>query len=177
MIKKILIGIGVVLLIPFVIALFVKKEYSVEREIVIQKPKAEVFEYLKYLKNQDNFSKWATMDVNMKKSFTGTDGTVGAIAGWDSENDEVGKGEQEIMKITDGERIDLQLRFFEPFEGKDNAYFTTESVSDAQTKVKWGFAGKMDYPMNLLMLFMDFEKMIGDDFVVGLQNLKVLLEK
>ncbi|TAF78070.1 MAG: polyketide cyclase [Bacteroidetes bacterium] len=177
MIKKILIGIGIILLIPFVIALFVKKEYSVEREIVIQKPKAEVFEYLKYLKNQDNFSKWATMDVNMKKSFTGTDGTVGAVAGWDSENDEVGKGEQEIMKITEGERIDLQLRFFEPFEGKDNAYFKTESVSDAQTKVKWGFAGKMNYPMNLLMLFMNFEKMIGDDFVVGLQNLKVLLEK
>ncbi|MEX2593845.1 MAG: hypothetical protein WD426_13810 [Anditalea sp.] len=46
-----------------------------------------------------------------------------------------------------------------------------------QTKVKWGFNGHMNYPMNLMFLFMDFEKMIDDDLETGLYNLKTALEK
>lgn len=177
MIKKILIGVGIVLLLPFLVAIFVKKDYAVEKEIVIQKPKNEVFNYIKFLKNQDNYSKWATMDPEMKKSFSGVDGTVGAVAGWESKKDEVGKGEQEIKNIVEGEKIDLELRFFEPMVSTDNAYLKTETVTDSTTKVKWGYYGKMTYPTNLITLFFDFEKMIGDDFEIGLNNLKVILEK
>ena len=64
---------------------FIKKDYQIEREIVINQPKTEVFNYIKSLRNQDNFSKWATMDPNMKKVYTGTDGTPGFISFWDSE--------------------------------------------------------------------------------------------
>jgi len=53
---------------------------------------------------------------------------------------------------------------------------TTESVSENQIKVKWGFSGYMDYPMNITMLFIDFEKMIGDNLDTGLKNLKSVLE-
>ena len=56
--KKILIVVGILIAIPLIVALFVKKDYSVEKEIVINKPKTEVFEYIKLLKNQDNYSKW-----------------------------------------------------------------------------------------------------------------------
>jgi uncharacterized protein YndB with AHSA1/START domain len=174
--KTILIAVGVLIAIPLIVALFVKKDYEVEREITIDKPKEEVFDYVKFLKNQDNYSKWATMDPDMKKTYSGTDGTVGFVSAWDSDNKDVGKGEQEIKKITEGERIDFELRFFEPFESTEPAYMTTESVSGNQTKVKWGFNGHMDYPMNIMMLFMDFEKIIGDDLDTGLKNLKSVLE-
>lgn len=175
--KRILIVVGILIAIPLIVALFVKKEYAVEKEIVISKPKAEVFEYIKFLKNQDNFSKWATIDPNMKKSYRGTDGTVGFVSHWESDNEEVGWGEQEIKKITEGERIDFELRFIKPFEATEPAFMSTETVSDNQTKVKWGFSGHMDYPMNLMLLFMDFEKMIGDDLQTGLTKLKSELEK
>jgi hypothetical protein len=155
----------------------VKKEYAVEREVVINKPKAVVFEYIKALKNQDNFSVWAQRDPHMKKEFRGTDGTVGFVSAWDSENEHVGKGEQEIKKITEGERIDFELRFIKPFEATDYAYMTTEAVADSSTKVKWGFNGKMPYPMNLMLLFMDMDKMLGKDLEQGLTNLKAILEK
>ena len=52
----------------------------------------------------------------------------------------------------------------------------TENVAQNQTKVKWGFTGRSEYPSNLFLLFMDFEKMVGDDFQTGLQNLKNILE-
>lgn len=53
---------------------------------------------------------------------------------------------------------------------------TTQTVGANQTEVKWGFDGEMRYPMNLMLLFMDFEKLIGEDFQEGLQNLKTILE-
>ncbi|MDD2983911.1 MAG: SRPBCC family protein [Crocinitomicaceae bacterium] len=175
--KKILIVLGIIIAIPLIVALFVRKDYAVEESIVINKPKYEVFDYIKHLKNQDNFSKWATMDPNMKKTYRGTDGTVGFVSAWESDNENVGAGEQEILKITEGERMDFELRFLKPFESTQVAYMTTETVSENKTKVKWGFSGKMSYPMNLMMLFMDFEEMIGDDFQVGLKKLKTNLEK
>jgi len=175
--KRILIAIGIIIAIPLIIALFTKKEYAVERQITINKPKQEVFDYLKLLKNQDNYSKWAMMDPNMKKEFRGTDGTVGFVSAWDSQDKNVGKGEQEIKKITEGERLDFELRFLEPFEATDNAFMTTTAVNENQTNVVWGFNGKMAYPMNFMLLLMDMETMLGGDLQTGLDNLKVVLEK
>lgn len=168
--------IGLVALLFFT-GLFTKKDYNVEREVTIQKPKAEVFAYIKLLKNQDNFSKWASLDPLMKKSYIGTDGTVGFVSSWQSNIEEVGHGEQEITKIVEGERIDYELRFLKPFASTSSAYMTTEVVDENQTKVKWGFNGHMSYPSNLMLLFLDFEELIGNDFQTGLDNLKIILEK
>lgn len=175
-VKKIGIIILTVIAIPLVIALFTKKDYAVEKQITINKPVTEVFDYIKHLKNQDHYSKWAMRDPNMKKTYRGTDGTIGFVSAWESDKEDVGAGEQEIIKITDGKRVDFELRFFEPFESTEPAYMTTESVGDNQTQVKWGFSGHMDYPMNLMLLFMDFEQMIGDDLQTGLDRLKAVLE-
>ena len=124
--KKILIILGILIAIPLIVALFVKKDYAVEKEIVINKPKTEVFDYIKFLKNQDNYSKWNRMDPNIKKTYRGTDGTVGFVSHWESENEEVGWGEQEIKKITEGERIDFELRFIKPFEATEPAFMKTK---------------------------------------------------
>lgn len=175
--KFVLISVVAFVALVFIIALFTKKDYGVVCEVVINKPKTEVFEYVKLLKNQENFSVWANKDPGMKKEYRGTDGTVGFVSAWDSKNEDVGKGEQEIKKIIEGERIDYELRFIEPMSSSDLAFITFETVSDSQTKVKWGFSGKMKYPMNLVLLTMDIEGMIRKDFQDGLNNLKGILEK
>lgn len=164
-----------IIVLLLILALFIRKEYAVERSITIGKPKQEVFNYIRSLKNQDNFSKWATMDPHMKKEYKGTDGTIGFISAWEG-NKKVGKGEQEIKKIAEGERIDFEIRFIKPFAGLANSYISTRSVDAAQTIVNWGFDSKMNYPMNLMLLFMNMEKMIGNDFSTGLTNLKNVLE-
>jgi hypothetical protein len=157
-------------------ALFTKKDYSVEREITINQSKQVVYDYVKYLKNQNNFSVWAKIDPDMKVSFSGTDGTVGFVSAWDSKVKEAGKGEQEIVKISSNERIDYEIRFFEPMKSTDNAYLQFTSVNDSTTSVKWGFYGKMPYPMNLMLIIMDMDAMLGKDLEGGLMNLKTLLE-
>ncbi len=175
--KWFLLSIGGIIVIVLIAALFVKKEYVCEREIVINKPLPEVFDYIRQLKNQDNYSVWATMDTAMKREYKGVDGTVGFIAAWESDNKDVGKGEQEITGITEGQRIDYQLRFKEPFESEGHTYLTTSAEGENATKVLWGFDGKMNYPSNIMLLFMDMEKMLAPDFETGLQNLKAVLEQ
>ena len=169
-----IVGIIVLLLIT---GLFVNGKYAVVREVTINKSKVEVFDYVKYLKNQSNYSVWAKIDPAMKTEFRGVDGTIGFVSAWDSKNPDAGKGEQKIIEIDEGNRIDYELHFIEPFESTDFAYMTTTAVNDSMTSVKCGFNGEMKYPMNLMMLTMNMEKMLAPDLENGLNDLKALLEK
>ena len=174
--KKLLLFVVAIIAILLIAGLFVKKDYAIEREVVINRSEADVFKFVKMVKNQDSFSVWNKKDPSMKKEFKGNDGQVGFVYAWESDNKEVGKGEQEIVKIVEGDRIDFKLRFKEPFEAEDNAYFITEPVSENQTKVKWGFNGHMNYPMNMMLLMVDMEKEIGGALEAGLNDLKTFLE-
>jgi hypothetical protein len=176
-ILKTLLKIVLLLIVAVLItALFVKKEMAAERSIVINKPKTMVYDYVKYLKNQNNYSKWAAMDPAMKKTYSGTDGSIGFVSGWDSEDSNVGAGEQEIKKM-EGDKIDYELRFIRPFKATNYASMQTSAITDSTTKVTWSFSGKSNYPLNIMNLFFDADKMIGDDYTIGLQNLKTILEK
>jgi hypothetical protein len=83
---------------------------------------------------------------------------------------------KKLFGIKEGERLDMKLRFKVPFEAQDDAYMTTESTGENQTKVKWGFKGSFPYPMNIMRLFFDMEKAVGGDLETGLNNLKTVLE-
>lgn len=175
--KKILVILILIVAIVLVAAYFMPKNYAIEREITINKPVDTVFNYVKYLKNQNQFSVWANIDPKMKSTYKGTDGTVGSISAWESEVKEVGVGEQEITNITEGKRIDFALRFKKPMEDTAVGFMSTESVSGNQTKVKWGISGVMPYPMNIMLPMMKMDQMIGNDLQKGLENLKDKMEK
>lgn len=165
----------VLIVLILVIALFSKKAYALDRSIVINRPIDEVFDYLKHIKNQDYFSKWVMMDPNLKKTFTGTDGTVGFVYAWEG-NKKAGIGEQEITGITEGKRLDIEVRFKKPFEGLANTPFVTEAISANETKVIWGMSSEMKYPMNIFLLIGNIEKMLGNDIETSLITLKGILE-
>ena len=166
----IILGLIVVLL---VVALFVKKEYTIEKEVVVNKPKEQTFSYIKYLKNQNNFNKWAMTEPGAKKEYRGTDGNVGFVYAWDG--NKIGKGEQQIKNIEEGQRVDYDLHFIKPFESNATAWLTTETVSNDQTKIKWGMHGRNPYPLNLMNLFVP--GLLGKDLQTSLDQLKVVLEK
>ena len=168
--------IGGIIALLLILALFAKKGYSVHREIVINKPVQEVFDYVKFIKNQDYYNKWVMRDPNMKKVFKGTDGTAGFIYGWNG-NKEAGEGEQEIKNIKNGERVDLEIRFVRPFAAVGYAEMLTSSAPGNQTHVKWGMSSSMKYPMNVMMLFMNMDKLLGKDLETSLNTLKGILEK
>jgi hypothetical protein len=159
------------------IGFFAPKKFKVERSIQVSQPKDSVYQYLKLLKNQDQFSVWARKDPKMKKTYTGQDGIVGFVSAWESKDENVGTGSMEIVKLTPGERIDMHIRFKVPFENEDDAYFETSSINQENTRVIWGFEGNSPYPWNALVYLMNFDDMIGKDLEDGLKKLKSVLEK
>ncbi|HTN46641.1 MAG TPA: SRPBCC family protein [Flavipsychrobacter sp.] len=167
--KKILLGAFIFLALVLIVAAFAPKDFKSEREIVINKPRTEVFEYIRLVKNQDHFGVWQLADPQMKKSYEGTDGTVGFRYSWDSKK--MGKGTQTITHITAGERMDTELNF--GWGDPAKAYFITQDAGTNQTRVTWGITGRSPYPFNIMGLFFD----MGHDFEKGLQNLKQELEK
>lgn len=171
---KILIGIGSIIALLLIVALFVKNEYTVQRDILINKKADDVFSYIKFLKNQDHYSKWVMTDPDMKKRFRGADGTVGFVYAWDG-NDKAGKGEQEIINIQENEKIDIEVRFIRPFAGVAQTVMTTEQLPGDQTKVNWSMSGSSPYPMNLMSLVM--KGMLEKDLAISLEMLKRNLEK
>lgn len=180
MVKKILIAVGLIAVVLVfaigVAAILIPTDFAVEREIVVNKPRSEVFEYVRHVKTQSQWGPWFKREPTMKQEFRGTDGEVGFVAYWKGETADTGEGEQEIKKILPGERIDTELRFKEPFESKADAYLITEDAGPTQTRVKWGFTGSMPRPMNLMLLAMDMNDAVGKDYEEGLASLKTILE-
>ena len=169
-----LIILGLIIGTPLIAAGVVKKKYRVAREIIIDSPASEVYNYLRFLKNQENFSKWVQTDPAMKKTFRGTDGSVGSVYGWDG-NKKAGEGEQEINGLSENKKIDIEIRFVRPFKNVAQTPFTLESVSPAKTKVTWEMLGENAYPMTLMNFFVD--KLLGPDMENSLNQLKFILEK
>ncbi len=89
----------------------------------------------------------------------------------------MGEGEQEITAIEEGKALYTDLRFIKPFKSFAKATMTTEAIDANSTKVTWGFKSQMNYPMNVMKLFMNMSEMVGKDFSTGLTNLKAVLEK
>jgi uncharacterized protein YndB with AHSA1/START domain len=170
----ILLVIASIVALLLLIALLSKKEYNVQREISINAPVQKVFEYIKHIKNQDNYNKWVMADPEMKKDFKGTDGTAGFIYAWNG-NKKAGEGEQEIKAISEGEKVVTEVRFVRPFPGVANSYMATTPVSANQTSVKWGNASKIKFPMNIMISMI--EKMLAKDMDASLAMLKAVLEK
>lgn len=165
---------GIVVLF-LLLAAVIKKDFRIEKQITINKPKAEVFNYLKLIRNQEKYSVWVMKDPNIKIVYTGTDGTVGFTSSWTSDDKNVGIGAQEIIKIKEGESIDMELRFKKPFEATNYAHTAVNGIAASQTMVSNVFTGKQKIPMNVMNLFMD--KLIGKDMQQNLTNLKANIEK
>ncbi len=169
LLKKILLGLLGLAIVLLIIAAFLPKTFRAEGSVVINRPQQEVFDYVRYVKNQDNYGKWNLMDPGMKKSYEGTDGTVGFRYTWDGE--EVGKGTQTIIEITEGKEIRTELDF--GFGDPAVSHMIVEPVSASETRVTWGISGDSPWPMNIMGLFYD----MSGDFQEGLNNLKNVLEK
>jgi len=173
----ILLVIAAVIVFTLIAAGASSPEYVVTQEIVINKPKQTVFNYIKYSLNQNNYNKWWMMDPKARKEYAGTDGTPGFVMKWDSDNKQSGKGEQEITGITEGTRVDYEIRFIKPFQGTSPSYQETIAISPAQTKVVWVFKGDRNFAMRIFHLLFNLKKMLGRDLQTSLVNLKTILEQ
>jgi effector-binding domain-containing protein len=169
---KILKVIGIILAVIIVIAAILTftlpTKYNVERSITIDAPRNIVYDQVRYFKNFTAWSPWSNLDPAMSYEISSPDGEIGSVYSW-SGNNSVGVGSLTNTALSD-DRIEQALDFTAPRESHDLTYYTFEETPEG-VKVTWGLDGSMARPMNLMGLFMNLDKIIGQDFERGLNNL------
>jgi len=160
-----------------ILGVYLKNEYLIRREITIHKPKHEVFDYIKYLKNQNEYSYYNRKDPETIKSYSGTDGEVGFTYSWSSKINSIGTGTQTISKIIEGEEMCCTIQFTKPLPLKSLASIALTEINENETKVTWTFSSVYKFPLNIIIYFVDLEKLIGTDIASSLVTLKENLER
>lgn len=115
----------------------------------------------------------ADPDVMLK--YEGVSGTIWAKNSWSSIMKDVGIGEQEIIKMNEGDSLDVEVRFEKPMKATNYAKTTLETITSNQTKVVNIFTGKNPRPGNLISLL--FLPKVEKDMQQNIDNLKKELEK
>lgn len=171
--KKLLVLVGVLITLFVATSFFISKDYSVERTIVINAEPSEIYPYVVDLKEWSKWGVWFKRDPNMELEFSGPDRAIGMRSEWKSETE--GNGEMEITQLEHNRRVLYRL-YFPDFDMGSNGAVEIKPTSNGSI-VTWRDEGTVDNnPINRYFALM-MDGMIGPDFEMGLENLKILAEK
>ena len=174
MLKKIFIGLALLVVGIITVALLKSPDFRVERSLVIAAPAEKLFPYFDNHKKFNEWNPWAKMDPEAKNTYSGPESGVGAMASWDGKK--VGKGTATITESKANERIVERMDWLEPMAGISTVEFTFKPEGDGKTKVTWAMYGKNETLMAKVMsLFMSCEKMCGPEFEKGLVDVSHLV--
>lgn len=148
-----------------------KQDMIISSQILIDKPRNIVLDFVKLLRNQEEYNAWIRKDPNIKMEYRGTDGTPGFIAAWASKT-RMGNGEQEILSVTD-DGYESELRF-QNHDNVTHVKTSLESVS-GKTTVTYVMTSTPAFPMNMMVPMM--KNMLKKDIDETLATLKKVLEK
>jgi len=175
MFKKILIILVLLIACFGVVVAMQPDEFEIERTASVDASASEVFDQINNLRKWHEWSPWAKMDPNAKKSFEGPVEGEDAMMHW-SGNMEVGVGSMKIVKSNPGEFVQLDMEFLEPLPGKSKVEF--KLVPDgSKTNVSWSMSGKHNYVQKAMCLVFNGKKMVGEQFDQGLMNLNTVVNK
>lgn len=177
MIKKILIGLGAVIVGILLFALTRPDTFAVQRTAQINASPDQILPLIADFHRWTEWSPWEKLDPNMKRTYSGPESGQGSKYTWEGDH-KVGSGSMEIVELssTTPMRVGMALLFLKPFKASNKAEFTLMPVVGG-TQVTWSMSGKNSYPSKVMCIFMNMDKMIGKSFEEGLANLKAVVEK
>jgi hypothetical protein len=175
MLKKIGIGLVVVLAVLLAVVATRPADYRVERSLVINAPAEVVFAQVNDFHKWDAWSPWDKLDPKQTKTHEGAAAGVGAIYKW-AGNDQVGEGRMTITESAPAAHVGVKLEFLKPWEATSEVDFTFKPAPGGVTAV-WGMNGhNTNLGAKAASLFMDMDAMLGKDFEAGLAGLKKVSE-
>jgi len=173
---KIVFIIVLVIIVCILIYAFIRPDtFSVVRQLKIDAVPEKVFAEVNDFNRWKFWSPWETKDPAMQRKFSGASVGVGTIYEWNG-NKDVGRGRMEITESDVPKKIIIKLDFFKPFEAHNIADFTFTKEGEG-TLVTWEMRGPQAFMSKLICIFMDMDKMVGNNFEAGLNTMKKLAEK
>ena len=174
MLKKILIGIVVVIGGFLGIVAIQPAEFRVVRSATIAAAPAAVFAQVNDFHLWQAWSPWEKIDPQMKRTYEGAPSGTGAVYGWAGNND-VGEGRMTLEESRPSELVRIRLDFLKPFAATNTAEFAFKPEGGG-TSVTWSMEGKKNFVSKAFCMFMDMDKMLGGQFEKGLAQMKAVVE-
>ncbi|WPU66702.1 GyrI-like domain-containing protein [Peredibacter starrii] len=143
-------------------------KFRYERSGVINATPEKNFPYLSDFKLGGEWSPFEQVDPNMKKTFTGN---VMEFEG----NKDAGSGRLELLNTVPNQSVDIKLTMLKPFHAENLVQYKLTPEQNG-TRFTWIMSGDGGFMGKLMNVFMDCEKMIGDQFLKGISNLKSVVE-
>ncbi len=179
MLKKIVIGFTLLVVgLAAGLAMFISSRpdtFVVQRSVTIKSPPAPIYPLIADFHKWTTWSPYEKMDPKMERKYEGNESGTGAKYVWEG-NEKAGAGTMQITEATAPSKVVIKLDFSKPFEGHNIAEFKLEPHGDDETTVTWSMSGPSPVMMKVVGLFMNMDQMIGNDFEVGLDNLKSAVE-
>ena len=149
-------------------------QMHIERSVDIAAPPAAVFAVVNDFHCFAEWSPWQDLDPAMKTDLSGAPNGRGAVYHW-AGNDKAGEGRMTIDDSTPDSHIGILLEFLKPFAATNRSDWTFKPAG-AGTHATWSFDGPMNMMFKVMSVFMDLDKMTGDEYAKGLGKLKRLVE-
>ncbi len=174
MLKKLLLAVVVVLAVFTVFVATRPSSYRVSRAQAIAAPPSSVYALVADFHQWEKWSPWAKLDPAMKTTYAGPVAAAGSSYAWIG-NDKVGEGTMTILEAKPGERVRIRLEFIKPFASTNSTEFEFAPKTGG-TQTTWTMVGQNGFVGKAFSVFMDMDKMIGNDFDKGLSQLKAVAE-
>lgn len=174
MLITILIAAAIAIGVFMVIVAMQPTDFCIKRTAAMSAPPSVVFAQVNDLPLWEAWSPWEKIDPAVKRVFEGPSAGIGASYSW-SGNNKAGEGRMTITESRPGELIRMKLEFKRPFTATHAVEFTFTPEGD-QTVATWSMSGKNNFVSKAFVLFMNCDKMIGDEFEKGLSSLKSIAE-
>jgi hypothetical protein len=165
----------VIIVAAFVIVVTMQPaEFRVTRGTTMSASAPAAYALVNDLHNWEKWNPWQKVDPAMKLSFSGPPAGPGAAYAWVG-NKDVGEGRLSIIESRPSELVKIKLEFLKPFAATNTAEFTFKPEG-GQTAVTWSMAGEKNFIAKAVGLFMNMDRMVGDQFEKGLADMKAAAE-
>lgn len=173
MLKKILLGLGALLVILVLVIVSRPSHFRIERSVTMAASPETAFALVNDFRQWSHWSPYEKMDPTVRKTFSGPDSGVGAKYHW--VGDTIGEGEMTLTGVQPHERIVINLEFIKPFASSNTATFEFVPAGGSTT-VTWRMEGDYNIVSKAFGVFMDMEAMFGQHFTDGLTAMKATAE-
>jgi ribosome-associated toxin RatA of RatAB toxin-antitoxin module len=170
MLKIILIALPLVIAVLGTIVALQSSEFRVVRSAILSAPAQALFALVNDFHRWEAWSPWEKLDPALERSYDGSPAGVGAVYSWVG-NNQVGEGRMTILESNPNDLVRIKLEFLKPFAATHTAEFTFKPEGD-RTRVTWNMFGEKNFLSKAIGLFMNMDKMIGDNFEQGLAQLE-----
>lgn len=150
-------------------------DFNVSKTIVINAKVSDVFAHVNDFHKWNAWSPWARIDPAAKNNIEGMESGIGSVFKWSSTNKEMGEGEMRIVTSVPDKLVKIDLKMTKPVVNTSVVQFILKEEGGL-THVTWAMQAKKGFVAKARGLIFDCEKLVGEQFDLGLNNMKKVVE-